>query len=188
MTPRRRQPRRVAPLPLGAGLRRGAVTITLIFTLSLLFGLTLVAAGCGSSHPSSAVATGHGTTSAAPPPSPATTRPTGPLTPTVPDCGGGAYEPKTLLIVCGTVTGGTGPGTTMATNVSWASWSQSGASGAGIVNLRVGGQSVTTPARLDLSTVVTGAMGPQFSLLTVTWTGRSPDGRLVDVYHLQPGA
>ena len=98
--------------------------------------------------------------------------------PTVPNCGGGAYKPETLLIVCGT-------GTTMATGVSWRSWAPTAASGSGTVHLQVNGQSVSAPAALLLSDVVKGPVGPQYTLLTVTWTGTRPDGNARDTYHLQ---
>lgn len=137
-------------------------------------GLGLAAAGCGSGPGSRAVATGVSTTLS----TPATTAPV--LVPTVPNCGGGAFEPKTLLIVCGT-------GTTTATGVAWTTWNRSGATGAGLVNLQVDGRTISAPATLTLRAVVVGPAGPQFSLLTVTWTGPSPDGRPQDSYHLQLG-
>ena len=156
------------PAPAG---RRVVAVVTMGLGLG---GLGLAAAGCGSGPGSRAVATGASTTLSTPP----TTGPV--LVPTVPNCGGGAFEPKTLLIVCGT-------GTTTATGVAWATWDQSGASGSGLVNLKVDGRTVTAPASLTLRAVVVGPAGPQFSLLTVTWTGRSPDGRPQDSYHLQLG-
>jgi hypothetical protein len=102
--------------------------------------------------------------------------------PTVPNCGGGAYEPKTLLIVCAS-----GAAATRATGVSWAAWGQSDAHGSGTVMLEVDGQATSSPATLDLGTVVTGPVGPQFTVLTVTWQGSSPDGKAQDTYHLQLG-
>jgi hypothetical protein len=99
----------------------------------------------------------------------------------VPNCGGGAYQPKTLLIVCGS--GSTG---TMATGVSWRSWGTSTASGSGTVQLTVNGHPASAPATLLLSEVVDGPVGPQFSRLTVTWTGTPPDGKQQAVYSLQP--
>jgi hypothetical protein len=98
--------------------------------------------------------------------------------PTVPNCGGGAFEPKTLLIVCGS-------GTTMATGVSWRSWEQTLASGSGTVHLQVNGQPVSAPATLRLSQVSDGPVGPQYTLLTVTWTGTPPDGKPSETYRLQ---
>jgi hypothetical protein len=102
--------------------------------------------------------------------------------PTVPNCGGGAYEPKTLLIVCGS-----GAAATTATGVSWAAWGQSQAHGSGTVMLEVNGQATSSPATLELGTVVEGPVGPQFTVLTVTWQGSSPDGKAQDTYHLQLG-
>jgi hypothetical protein len=96
----------------------------------------------------------------------------------VPNCGGGAYEPQTLLIVCGS-------GTTMATGVAWRSWEPARASGSGTIHLQVNGQPVSAPATLLLSEVVTGPVGPQFTVLTVTWTGKPPDGKAREIYHLQ---
>jgi hypothetical protein len=98
--------------------------------------------------------------------------------PTVPDCGGGAYEPATLLIVCGS-------GGTVATGVTWRSWGTATATGSGTVHLQVHGQAVTAAATLLLSRVVTGSVGPQYTRLTITWTGVSPDGRPQDIYQLQ---
>ena len=140
----------------------------------------LVAAGCSSGSPphrTTAVtaATAPVTSTAVPVTSsaaPATTV-AGQL-PTVFDCGGGAYKPATLLIVCG-------PGAAMATNVRWTSWNGTGASGSGSVLLA--GRS---PARADLqlSGVVGSGSGPQFSQLQVTWTGASPDGHPTDHFAL----
>jgi hypothetical protein len=73
----------------------------------------------------------------------------------------------------------------MATGVSWRSWERAGASGSGTVHLQVKGQAVAAPAALLLSQVVDGPVGPQFTLLTVTWTGTPPDGNARDTYHLQ---
>jgi hypothetical protein len=100
--------------------------------------------------------------------------------PTVPNCGGGAFEPETLLIVCGV-------SSAMATGVSWAYWSPTSATGTGKVHLSVGGRPVEAPARLSLAQVRTGSTGPQYSQLTVTWTGPSPDGHRQDVYRLAVG-
>lgn len=96
---------------------------------------------------------------------------------TVPDCGAGAYRPATLLITCAT-------GGVMATGVQWSSWGASTASGTGTVHMTVGGQAASGQADLALSDVVTGSSGPQFTVLTVTWTGRSPDGHPTDTYRL----
>lgn len=107
-----------------------------------------------------------------------TTRPAAPgLTPTVPNCGGGAFEPKTLLIVCGGAV-------TVATGVAWSSWGAQSAAGTGTVEVSPRGRPVGAAARLLLSQVRAGSSGPQFTLLTVTWTGSSPDGHPSDVYHL----
>jgi hypothetical protein len=101
-----------------------------------------------------------------------------PLQVTVPDCGAGAYRPSTLLIVC--TTGGA-----MATGIQWASWDLSGATGTGTVHLQVSGAPEEATAALRLSDVISSASnGPQFTRLTVTWTGHSPDGRASDSFHL----
>ncbi len=97
--------------------------------------------------------------------------------PTVFDCGGGAYEPKTLLVVCGV-------NTTTVTGVKWTSWGASGAAGSGTVNLHGSGLQGSAPATLALSDVVQTGNGPQFSLLQVTWTGQSPDGHPTDQFKL----
>ena len=146
-----------------------------------------VAGACGSSHPRQAAVDNPSTpTSATPAPAtsaPATTAPAttvaGQLT-TVPNCGGGAYKPATLLIVCGN-----GNEATMATGVSWTSWNAASAAGTGSVHLVAAGKPVVAPGRLTLGTVKQGSMGPQFTRLTVTWTGTSPDGHPSDVYPLQ---
>ncbi|HET9077044.1 MAG TPA: hypothetical protein VFN68_08930 [Acidimicrobiales bacterium] len=97
--------------------------------------------------------------------------------PTVFNCGGGAYEPKTLLVVCGVAT-------TTATGISWTSWTGSGATGSGTVNLSGSSGHGSGPATLKLSKVVQTGNGPQFSLLDVTWTGSSPDGHPSDQFKL----
>lgn len=96
---------------------------------------------------------------------------------TVPDCGAGAYRPATLLVTC--VTGGV-----VVTGLEWSSWGPSTAAGSGTVHMTVGGQPVSGQAGLALSDVVTASTGPQFTVLTVTWSGRSPDGHATDTYHL----
>ena len=101
---------------------------------------------------------------------------------TVPDCGAGAYRPQTLLVTC--VTGGI-----TVTGIEWSAWSSSGAAGAGTVHMTVGGRQESGQANLALSRVEeTGAGGPRFSVLTVTWIGRSPDGHTSDTYQLAGGS
>jgi hypothetical protein len=151
---------------------------------SLLAGVLLVTAtACASSS--------HNATGPGSPPAPTSVLPGSSTTsssvvaaghlPTAPNCGGGAYRPRTLLIVCGV-------GTAMATGVQWATWTSTSARGTGTVNLDVGGRSVSSPARLLLEDVVGSVDGPQYSVLTVTWTGTSPDGHPTDTYHLTVGA
>jgi hypothetical protein len=73
----------------------------------------------------------------------------------------------------------------MATGVQWTSWGPSGATGTGTVHMTVAGRQATGQARLALSKVAaTGDNGPQFTLLTVTWIGASPDGHPADTYPL----
>jgi len=96
---------------------------------------------------------------------------------TVPNCGGGAFKPATLFIVCG-------GSPTMATGVSWSDWGRESALGQGDVHLVVAGQELVAPARLQLSDPVAGPTGPQFSRLLVIWSGPSPDGHPSDSYHL----
>jgi len=104
-----------------------------------------------------------------------------PLEATVPDCGAGAYRPSTLLIVCST-------GGTMATDIRWTAWGTAAASGTGTVHLSVGGSQQTGLAKLELSDVSErGNSGPQFSRLTVTWIGPSPDGHPTDSFPLGNG-
>jgi hypothetical protein len=155
--------------------RRRFLLIGLVATA----GLVITGAGCSSGTIRSSATTG-----------PAATRPpstTGSISttqttvagqlPTVPNCGGGAYKPQTLLIVCGV-------GTTMATGVMWSSWTSTAAAGTGEVHLTTGGTQVSGQADLRLSDVRVGASGPQFTLLTVAWTGMSPDGRPTDTFNL----
>ena len=138
----------------------------------------LLVAACSSGGPRRV---GSATTSASPS---TTARPAGTTAPgqlpTVFDCGGGAYEPATLLVVCGN-------GTTTATAVKWTSWTGSGAAGSGEVHLP---GKAPAPARLALSEVVATSNGPQFSRLEADWIGSSPDGRPVDYFMLStaPGA
>ena len=96
---------------------------------------------------------------------------------TVPDCGAGAFRPATLLVTCAT-------GGVMVTGLEWTSWGPSTAAGSGTVHMTVGGRTASGQADLALSDVVTGSSGPQFTVLTVTWSGRSPDGHATDTYHL----
>jgi hypothetical protein len=103
--------------------------------------------------------------------------------PTAPNCGGGAYKPATLLIVCAS-----GDQAVMATGVTWRSWDATGAAGAGTVHVVVHGQPAARPAILSLAGVTDGGSGPQFSQLTVTWTGPSPTGSPRVSYHLQTGS
>lgn len=143
-------------------------------------------AGCSSSHPTTSASvstpplssTLTTLTSSSSPGSSSPTTVAGQL-PTVANCGGGAYEPHTLLIVCGV-------GTTMATGVTWSSWTATSALGTGDVHLTAGGRQVTAPADLRLSDVRNGSTGPQFTILTVTWTGASPDGKPVETYDMTP--
>lgn len=96
---------------------------------------------------------------------------------TVFNCGGGAFQPSTLFVVCG-------DGTTNITGARWVSWTPAGATGTGTVNLVSGGHTATGTAKLQLGQVDQTPSGPQFSELTVTWTGSSPDGHAVDRFHL----
>jgi hypothetical protein len=97
--------------------------------------------------------------------------------PTVPDCGAGAFEPTTLLIVCGN-------SSTMATGLHWSSWTQGSAAGSGTVQLTVAGRPASQGAHVALTDVVSGESGPQYTELTVTWTGPSPTGHPVDTFRL----
>lgn len=99
------------------------------------------------------------------------------LVPTVFDCGGGAYEPKTLIVVCGVAT-------TTVTGISWTSWTAGGASGSGTVNLAGSAGHGSGAADLALAEVVQTGNGPQFSQLKVTWTATPPDGHPTDTFKL----
>lgn len=154
--------------------RHRAIGAAALSSVTLL-GAVLIG-GCGSAHQSVASSTTN-------PPGPPTTAgpPTTPSTaatlPTVPNCGAGAYKPARLLIVCGDAT-------TMATGVSWSSWDATTATGTGTVHLVTGAVTRTAPARLVLSQVTAGSGGLHFTLLTVTWSGTSPDGHPTDTFHL----
>jgi hypothetical protein len=93
--------------------------------------------------------------------------------PTVFNCGGGAFEPARLIVVCGVAS-------TMATSVKWTAWGSTVATGSGLLHL----QSSSVPAKLVLSEPVDTPQGPQFSKLTVTYTGASPDGHASDQFRL----
>lgn len=137
------------------------------------------AAACNSTEQVRTAPTVPATSTTAPTPGPAVTSPS--LEATVPDCGAGAYRPSTLLIVCST-------GGTMATGIRWTAWGTTAATGTGTVHLAVGGSEQTGSAKLELSDVSErGNNGPQFTRLTVTWIGRSPDGRASDSYQLGDG-
>lgn len=101
---------------------------------------------------------------------------------TVPDCGSGAYRPATLLVTC--VSGGI-----TVTGIQWGAWGPSGASGVGTVHMTVGGRQESDQADLSLSKPAnTADNGPQFTVLTLTWIGRSPDGHPTDTYQLGSAA
>jgi hypothetical protein len=162
--------------------RRRTATTGLAAVAVAAIALSLAAGGCGSSGHAATATAPLGATSTVPGASPATAAPTtvaGQL-PTVPNCGGGAYKPQTLLIVCGA-------GTAMATGVTWDAWGATSASGAGKVHVEVGGRPASGAGRLVLDMVAVGPVGPQFRRLTVTWTGPSPDGHAQDTYSLAAG-
>lgn len=96
------------------------------------------------------------------------------------DCGGGAYEPSTLYILCSNTT-------TLATGITWRTWRASSAAGSGTVHESVGGKERQYRARLRLSDPEREPGGLEFTRLQVTWTGASPDGRPSDTYALQTG-
>ena len=55
--------------------------------------------------------------------------------------------------------------------------------------MTVGGHQESGQADLSLSKLAdTADNGPQFTLLTVTWIGRSPDGHPTDTYQLGGGS
>ena len=143
--------------------------------------VTGAAAACSSSERVRTAPTIFTTSTTAGSPGQGPTTTSTPLEATVPDCGAGAYRPSTLLIVCST-------GGTMATGIQWTAWGTTAASGTGTVHLAVGGSEQTGSARLELSDVSErGNNGPQFSRLTVTWIGPSPDGHPTDSFPLGNG-
>ena len=166
--------RRAGGTPWRAGgtprRRGGSVVPALAEPAALAVAAVLVLGGCGSGsghsrvsatvHPTSVSRPARSSTSAVPP------TVAGQL-PTVFDCGGGAYEPATLLVVCG-------DGSTTATQVRWSSWTATAARGTGTVNLP---GHAPVPAVLTLGRVVPTGSGPEFSQLEVRWTGPSPDGQ-----------
>jgi hypothetical protein len=156
----------------------GVVTLAAVLTACGSTRHVTTAVTAGSTGPAS---TGPPETAAAPP----TTKPSAPahLTPTAPNCGGGAYKPATLLIVCAS-----GDQAVMATGVTWRSWGDTAAVGSGTMHVSVNGHPTARPATLNLAGVATGSVGPQFTRLTVTWIGSSPTGSPQASYHLQPGA
>lgn len=93
--------------------------------------------------------------------------------PTVFDCGGGAYEPVTLLITCANAAK---DATTTVTGIAWSSWSATSASGRGTVHLVVAGKPISAEADLTLGGVKETSNGLQFSTIELTWIGTSPDG------------
>jgi hypothetical protein len=117
------------------------------------------------------------------PPAPATPATTvaGQL-PTAPDCGGGAYQPATLLIVCAS-----GAAAVSASGVTWRSWGPAAAVGSGTVHLVVHGRPIAQAATFIVTAVRAGPVGPQFTQLVITWTGPSPTGSPRASYQLQPG-
>jgi hypothetical protein len=150
-------------------------------TDAVRFAVTGAALACALAACSSAqrVGTEPTTTGATVAPTSTTSPPA--LQVTVPDCGAGAFRPMTLLITCAT-------GGTMATGVQWSTWSSAGATGTGTVHLQSSGQQESGQADLELSNVSDkGTSGPQFTLLTVTWVGRSPDGHTSDSFQLGNG-
>lgn len=155
----------------------GAVVPGLAEPAALAVAAVLVLGGCGSgSAHSRASATVHPSSLSRPARSSSTVVPptvVGQL-PTVFDCGGGAYEPATLLVVCGV-------GSTTATQVRWSSWTATSARGSGTVNLP---GHAPVPAALTLGRVVPTGSGPEFSQLEVKWTGPSPDGQPSRVFEL----
>jgi hypothetical protein len=144
--------------------------------VGVVVAAAVLVTGCSSSRPgaSSGPTSGAVPTTEAGRPAGSAPTTTPPLTPTAYNCGAAAYEPATLLIVCGV-------GTSMATGVKWSDWTSTSASGHGEV--AVTGRP-PHPASLRLGSVVATGAGPQFSLLTVTWSGTSPDGHPADTFHL----
>ena len=159
--------------------RRAAAGVSAGTAAGMAAVMALVLSACGSSSSKAATspATALNPSSATVVTVPPTTVSGGGVVPTVFNCGGGAFEPTTLLVTCGDVA--TSDVTTVM-GAKWASWTGAGATGAGTVSARVDGRKVQGPASVTLSSVVTTENGPQFSSLLVTWTGSSPDGHPTD--------
>ena len=145
--------------------------------MAALMALGLSACGSSSSKAGTSPATALNPSPATVVTVPPTTVTGGGVVPTVFNCGGGAFEPATLLVTCGDVA--TSDVTTVM-GAKWASWAAAGATGTGTVSARVDGHKVQGPASVTLGSVVTTENGPQFSSLLVTWTGSSPDGHPTD--------
>ena len=158
------------PKPYCSRLRAGA-----IFGI-LASAAALTAGACSSTEEVRGVPVVGSTTIFNPPPSSASN-----IQPTVPDCGRNAYRPSVLHIECGSA----GP---TATGIHWDSWQPSRAAGIGLVQMQVGGQQRSSRADLVLSYPVNdGAGRPEFTQLTVSWLGASPDGRRADTFQLATG-
>jgi hypothetical protein len=153
----------------------------------LVFSVALLAA-CGGGHPTSLLSQTHeqAPTTSAPQSSPGSTT-TAPVKPEqatlVANCGGGAYQPTTLIVACQT-------SGTMVTDIVWSSWTGQMAHGRGLVNQPNCPPACSTnnagqfPAELTLASPVPSSRGVEFSELTVAWTASSPDGHPTHTYHL----
>jgi hypothetical protein len=154
----------------------------------------LAVAGCGSSgaHTSTAART----VSPTPAPSSTTTGSTAPTSsattgdgaqPTiVGNCGGAAYKPTTLYIICGQAR-------LTATEIKWRSWTAQQAQGSAVMSVITcqpscsQGPEELLPAELTLTRPMPTSRGPEFTSATIAWSERSPDGKQVETYPLEPG-
>jgi hypothetical protein len=102
----------------------------------------------------------------------------------VDDCGGGAYKPTTLFIICGQAK-------LTATEIKWSSWTAEQAEGTAIMSVIVcqpscsQGHEELLAAKLTLTNPKPSSRGLEFSSVTIAWSSTSPDGRPVDTYPLR---
>lgn len=141
--------------------------------------------GCGSSPSSTAksASTNPPPATGVVPSSPGSTTTSPGRPPLVSDCGGSAYEPTTLYVTCGQAK-------LTATEIHWVSWSRSQAQGSAVMSVLAcqpscaQGHEQLIRAHLSLMAPKPTAHGPEFSSLTITWSGPSPDGKPVETYPL----
>jgi hypothetical protein len=144
------------------------------------FVAVLAAGGCGpaASHPSTTPVARVTTPTA---PSSATTMGQPPL---VDNCGGGAFKPTTIYVICGQAK-------LTATKIQWSSWTAEQARGTATMSVIVcrpscsQGHEELLPAELTLTDPRPTSRGPEFTRAIIAWSATSPDGNPVDTYPLK---